>query len=428
MTTTLPARMTIAEALERLMKHGIEFGFEAFDGSSGGPVDAPFKLRLLNRRGLAYLLTAPGDLGFARAYISGDLEVEGAEMGNPYDAMHLLLRNLSVRVPSPNELVRIIRSLGLDNLKPPKPPAEENVPKWRRTLEGLRHSKVRDAEAIHHHYDVSNTFYEYVLGPSMTYTCAVFPQQDSTLEEAQYEKHDLICRKLGLTPGDRLLDVGCGWGGMVRHAAKHYGARVIGVTLSEEQATWAAEGIRSDGLEERAEVRFGDYRDVAETDFDAISSIGLTEHIGVKNYPAYFSFLTEKLADGGRLLNHCITRRDDAFGAKAGAFIDRYVFPDGELAPVGTIASAVHDNGLEVRHVEDLREHYALTLKAWCENLEANWDQCLDEVTLGRAKIWGLYMAGSRIAFERNEIGLHHVLAVKTDAAGDAHFPLRPYW
>lgn len=338
------------------------------------------------------------------------------------------MNNLDIRVPSPSELLRIVRSLGLNNLKPPEPPAEENIPKWRRTLEGLRHSKGRDAEAIHHHYDVSNRFYEYVLGPSMTYTCAVFPTQDATLDEAQDEKHDLICRKLALKPGDRLLDVGCGWGGMVRHAARHYGVHAIGVTLSQQQASWGADAVKRDGLDDRAEVRYGDYRDVVESDFDAISSIGLTEHIGVKNYPAYFSFLADKLVDGGRLLNHCITRRDGSVGAKAGAFIDRYVFPDGELAPVGTIASAVHDNGLEVRHVEDLREHYALTLKSWCENLEANWDACLDEVTLGRAKIWGVYMSGSRIAFERNDIGLHHVLGVKVGADGNAHFPLRPDW
>lgn len=428
MTTTLPTRMTIAEALERLMKHGMPFGFQAYDGSSAGPVDAPFTVRLLNQRGLAYLLTAPGDLGFARAYVTGDLEVDSVSPGNPYDAMHFILNNLDIRMPSPSELLRIVRSLGLHNLKPPEPPAEENIPKWRRTLEGLRHSKGRDAEAIHHHYDVSNQFYEYVLGQSMTYTCAVFPSQNATLDEAQDEKHDLICRKLALKPGDRLLDVGCGWGGMVRHAARHYGVHAIGVTLSQQQASWGADAVKREGLDDRAEVRYGDYRDVAEGGFDAVSSIGLTEHIGVKNYPAYFSFLADKLVEGGRLLNHCITRRDGSVGAKAGAFIDRYVFPDGELAPVGTITSAVHDNGLEVRHVEDLREHYALTLKGWCENLEANWDACLDEVTLGRAKIWGVYMSGSRLAFERNEIGLHHVLGVKVGSDGNAHFPLRPDW
>ena len=421
-------RLTIAEAVELLMKEGLPFRFEAYDGSTAGPVDAPFTLRLVNERGLAYLMTAPGDLGFGRAFVAGDLQVEGVSVANPYEAMQLIQSRLNLKMPSPAELVHILRSLGLSNLKPPPPPPEEHLPKWRRVMEGLRHSKTRDAEAIHHHYDVSNRFYELVLGPSMTYTCAVFPHEDATLEEAQFEKYDLVARKLDLKPGDRLLDVGCGWGGMVRHAAQHYGAQVIGVTLSQEQAEWAQQAIKRQGLDHLAEVRFGDYRDIEETGFDAVSSIGLLEHIGVRNYGSYFTFLQGKLKVGGRMLNHCITRRDGSLGTKAGAFIDRYVFPDGELAPVGTIVTAMHDNGLEVRHVEDIREHYALTLKGWSENLEKHWDECLQEVSLGTAKVWGLYMAGSRIAFERNEIGLHHVLGVKVSEDGDAHVPLRPTW
>ena len=430
MSVDTATRLTIAQALESLMKEGVPFRFEAYDGSSTGPSaeEAPFTLRLVNERGLAYLMTAPGDLGFGRAFVAGDLEVDGVSLANPYGAMALIQSKLSFKLPGPAELLQIVRSLGLSNLKPPPPPPEEHLPKWRRVMEGLRHSKTRDAEAIHHHYDVSNTFYEYVLGPSMTYTCAVFPTEDTSLEQAQFEKYDLVCRKLDLKPGDRLLDVGCGWGGMVRHAAQHYGAQVIGVTLSQEQAEWAQQAIKRQGLDHLAEVRFGDYRDIAETEFDAVSSIGLLEHIGVKNYDSYFTFLQGKLKVGGRMLNHCITRRDGSLGTKAGAFIDRYVFPDGELAPVGTIVTAMHDNGLEVRHVEDIREHYALTLKGWSENLEKHWDKCLEEVSLGTAKVWGLYMAGSRLAFERNEIGLHHVLGVKVSADGDAHFPLRPTW
>ncbi len=422
------ATLTIAGAVERLMRDGMPFRFEAYDGSSAGPADAPFTVRLRNERGLAYLMTAPGDLGFGRAFVSGDLELEGVSLADPYDMMALVQSRLRLRVPGPAELVQIVRSLGLSNLKPPPPPPEEHLPRWRRVVEGLRHSKTRDAEAIHHHYDVSNRFYELVLGPSMTYTCAVFPSHEATLEQAQFEKYDLVCRKLGLKEGERLLDVGCGWGGMVRHAAEHYGVQALGVTLSEQQATWAQERIKADGLDHLAEVRFMDYRDVVETDFDAVSSIGLMEHIGVRNYPDYFTFLQGKLRVGGRMLNHCITRRDGSLSTKAGAFIDRYVFPDGELAPVGTIVTAMHDHGLEVRHVEDLREHYALTLQGWCRNLEEHWDEALGEVSLGIAKVWGLYMAGSRLAFERNEIGLHQVLGVKVGPDGDAHMPLRPTW
>ncbi len=420
--------LTIAEAVSRLMRDGMPFRLEAYDGSSAGPVDAPFTARLVNERGLAYLMTAPGDLGFARAFVSGDLELDGVSLADPYEMMALVQSRLRLRMPGPAELLQVVRSLGLSNLKPPPPPPEEHQPRWRRMVEGLRHSKARDAEAIHHHYDVSNRFYEIVLGPSMAYTCAVFPDQDATLEQAQFEKFDLVCRKLGLKPGDRLLDVGCGWGGMVRHAAEHYGVQALGVTLSRQQAEWAQQAIKDEGLDHLAEVRFGDYRDVEEEGFDAVSSIGLLEHIGVRNYPDYLTFLQGKLRVGGRMLNHCITRRDGSLSTKAGAFIDRYVFPDGELAPVGTIVTAMHDHGLEARHVEDLREHYALTLRDWCRNLEQGWDDALGEVSLGVAKVWGLYMAGSRLAFERNEIGLHQVLGVKVGDDGDAQMPLRPTW
>jgi cyclopropane-fatty-acyl-phospholipid synthase len=289
----------------------------------------------------------------------------------------------------------------------------------------LRHSRTRDSEAIHHHYDVSNAFYERVLGPSMTYTCAVFPHEEATLEQAQEYKYDLIARKLDLKPGMRLLDVGCGWGGMVRHAARHYGVKTLGVTLSREQATWGQEKIKEQGLDDLAEIRHCDYRDVTETGFDAVSSIGLTEHIGVKNYPSYFGFLHDRLRDEGRLLNHCITRPHNR-KEETGAFIDRYVFPDGELTGSGRIITDVQNAGLEVMHEENFRRHYAKTLAGWCHNLAENWDACVAEVGEGTARVWGLYMAGSRLAFERNEIQLHHVLATRTTPDGHDGFPLRP--
>jgi cyclopropane-fatty-acyl-phospholipid synthase len=215
---------------------------------------------------------------------------------------------------------------------------------------------------------------------------------------------------------------------MVRHAVKEYGVTALGVTLSRNQADYATAALEREGLAGRAEVRFGDYRDVAETGFDAVSSIGLTEHIGVRNYPAYFSFLRSRLRPGGRLLNHCITRPHNNRRATTGAFIDRYVFPDGELTGSGRIITEMQDAGLEVRHEENLREHYALTLAGWCSNLERHWDECVAEAGLGTAKVWGLYMAGSRLAFERNEIQLHQVLASRTDDQGLSGFPLRPTW
>jgi cyclopropane-fatty-acyl-phospholipid synthase len=429
MTSTLnrAETITIGEAISRLMPGGVPFRFTAYDGSAAGPPESPIHVHLKNERGLSYILTAPGDLGLARAYISDDLALEGVHPGDPYEMMLHLQRESGIKIPSPSEALKIVRGLGWSHLKPPPPPPQEALPKWRRLLEGFRHSKSRDAEAIHHHYDVSNRFYEMVLGPSMTYTCACFPTADATLEQAQEFKYDLVCRKLGLKPGMRLLDIGSGWGGMVRHAARKYGVRAVGVTLSREQAAWAQDAIKREGLDDVAEVRFGDYREVFDTGFDAVSSIGLTEHIGVRNYPSYFTWIRDRLVPGGRLLNHCITRPDND-ARDTGAFIDRYVFPDGELTGSGRIITEIQNCGMEVRHEENLREHYALTLKGWCHNLVENWDECVREVGEGTAKVWGMYMSGSRLSFERNEIQLHQVLAVNTDHDGDASFPLRPDW
>jgi cyclopropane-fatty-acyl-phospholipid synthase len=314
-------------------------------------------------------------------------------------------------------------------LVPPIPPPQEALPDWRRWLEGMRHSRRRDAEAIHHHYDVSNRFYELLLGESMTYTCACYPTEEATLEEAQAHKYDLVARKLALRPGMRLLDVGCGWGGMVIHAARNYGVRALGVTLSREQALWAGEAIKRAGLDDVAEVRHLDYREVTESGFDAISSIGLTEHIGVRNYPGYFRFLLDRLRPGGRLLNHCITRPENTHAPRvSGGFIDRYVFPDGELTGSGRIIAEIQNAGFEVRHEENLREHYARTCAAWCDNLVANWRECVAEAGEPTAKVWGLYLAGSRLGFEHDQIQLHQVLAVQVHPDGRADVPLRPDW
>ena len=420
-------RLTLAQILETVTGGELPVRFTAYDGSSAGPADAPYGLRLTSTRGTTYLATAPGDLGMARAYVSGDLEAEGVHPGNPYELLKAL-GDLHFQRPPALTLAQIARSLGLETLKPIAPPPQEHLPRWRRFAEGLRHSRSRDAEVIHHHYDVSNAFYEHVLGPSMTYTCALFDSEAQSLEDAQENKYRLVFEKLRLQPGDRLLDIGCGWGGMVRYAARR-GVKALGVTLSREQAEWAQKAIADEGLTDLAEVRFSDYRDVPETGFDAISSIGLTEHIGVQNYPTYFRRLHDKLREGGLLLNHCITRPVNRGPVKAGGFIDRYVFPDGELTGSGRIITEIQDIGLEVLHEENLRQHYALTLKGWCENLVANWDACVAEVGEGTARVWGLYMAGSRLGFERNVVQLHQVLAVKLDAKGSAgDLPLRPWW
>ena len=395
--------------------------FTAYDGSSGGPADSPVTLHVRSRRALAHLVSAPGELGFARAYVSGEIDLEAPSHA---DALRVMHRRKTADL-SAVERVKVLAGLGREALVPVSPPPQEVGA--RRLLAGLvAHSRGRDAVAISHHYDVSNRFYEWVLGPSMAYTCAVYPREDATLDEAQAEKFDLVCRKLGLQPGMRLLDVGCGWGGMVRHAAQHYGVTALGVTLSRQQAEWAQKAVVEDGLAGQVEVRHSDYRDVAETGFDAISSIGLTEHIGLRNLPSYAAHLATRLRPGGRLLNHCITRPSvDVPSIARRGFIMRYVFPDGELPSVSEVVRELERAELEVRHEENLREHYARTCWAWCAGLDAHWDEAVAEVGLGTARVWALYLAGSALGFERGGIQLHQVLAVKPDE-GRSGMPLRP--
>ncbi|HET9020794.1 MAG TPA: class I SAM-dependent methyltransferase [Ornithinibacter sp.] len=417
--------MSIAEIVESVVEGPLRLRLVAYDGSSLGPPDAQRALHLRTRRAASYLATAPGDLGLARAYVTGDLDVEGVHPGDPYELL-VDLTSLRFRRPTPAVALEAARTLGVRGLTPPPPPPQETLPRWRRMAEGLRHSTTRDAEAISHHYDVSNRFYEMVLGPSMTYTCACYPRPDATLEEAQDNKYRLVLDKLRISEGDRLLDIGCGWGGMVRYAARH-GIRAVGVTLSRQQALWAQKAIADEGLADLAEVRHADYRSVQESGFDAVSSIGLTEHIGVRYYPAYFGWIRDRLRPGGLLLNHCITRPHNR-RQETGHFIDRYVFPDGELTGSGRIITAAQDSGLEVLHEENLREHYALTLAQWCRNLVEHWDECVEEVGEGTARVWGLYMAGSRLGFERNDVQLHQVLAVRPHDDGSTGLPLRPWW
>lgn len=417
--------MSIAAIIGSAVDGPLPVGLRAYDGSSLGPPDAARTLELRTPRALAYLATAPGDLGLARAYVTGDLAIHGIHPGDPYDVL-VDLADIRFHRPPASVLLDAARELGVRALAPPPPPPQESLPRWRRLAEGMRHTVARDAGAIQHHYDVSNRFYELVLGPSMTYTCACYPHDDATLEEAQENKYRLVFDKLRLREGQRLLDLGCGWGGMVRHAARR-GVRVTGVTLSRQQALWAQKAIAEEGLADLAEVRHADYRDVTETGFDAVSSIGLTEHVGVRNYPSYFGFVLDRLRPGGLLLNHCITRPHNR-RQETGPFIDRYVFPDGELTGSGRLITAAQDAGLEVLHEENLRLHYARTLARWCTNLVEHWDEAVAEVGEGTARVWGLYMAGSRLGFERGEVQLHQVLAVRPHDDGSTGLPLRPWW
>jgi cyclopropane-fatty-acyl-phospholipid synthase len=385
------------------------------DGSVIGPLDAPARVVFRSPNVLRRLLTAPGELGFARAFVAGELDV----VGNLYAALQLHEHLSTVRLTPRQWLAaaRLVRAVGLRPLPPPREEAR---------LRGRRHTRERDAAAIAHHYDVSNGFYRLVLGPSLTYSCAVWEDPSFNLEDAQAAKHELVCTKLGLEEGMRLLDVGCGWGGMLIHAAERHGVSAVGVTLSRPQAELARERVAAAGLAGRIDVRLVDYRDLVGERFDAISSIGMFEHVGLSQFGVYFGRLRELLRPGGRLLNHGIGRppgHATRFGRRG--FVDRYVFPDGELHELGAVVSVLQAAGLEARHMDSLREHYALTLRAWVANLEASWAEAVAEVGAPRARIWRLYMAGSALGFEAGRLQVHQVLAVRS-ARGRSGMPLRP--
>ncbi|HEY3336910.1 MAG TPA: cyclopropane-fatty-acyl-phospholipid synthase family protein [Propionicimonas sp.] len=392
---------------------------QAFDGSHAGPPDASATLVLRSPAAVRRVLSAPGELGLVRAYVAGDIEVEGD--------IEVVLGSLRGRLGDafrlPRSWAALARLVGrTGGLRPaPAPPAEEL------RLHGRRHSRARDAAAIAHHYDVSGDFYRLLLGPTMTYSCAVWEDPAVGLDAAQEAKYELICRKLGLVPGMRLLDVGCGWGGMAMHAARNYGVRAVGVTLSREQAERARRRVNEAGLDDSVEIRLADYRETRDGPYEAISSIGMFEHVGAKELGTYFSRMHELLAPGGRLLNHGISRPAGAGPIGRNSFLQRYVFPDGELEEIGTVVSAIQHAGLEIRHVENLREHYALTLRAWVRNLDQNYAEAVRLAGAGRARVWRLYLAGSASGFDNGEIEIHQTLAVRT-AGGASGLALRPQW
>ncbi|MFG2223903.1 class I SAM-dependent methyltransferase [Streptomyces sp. NPDC048644] len=423
----------LTKLAEEVLGAPLPVRIRAWDRSESGPPGAPV-LVFRNRRALRRLLFKPGELGLARAWVAGDIEVEG-DLYEALDQLAGLIWERGTAAPAPQR-APLLRALARPEIRaaakelvtlagapiPPTPPAEEA-----RHRRGPLHTLLRDKEAISHHYDVGNDFYELVLGPSMVYSCAYWDGPDGSLEDAQRDKLDLICRKLGLKEGQRLLDVGCGWGSMVLHAAREYGVRAVGITLSDEQAAYGRKRIAEAGLADRIEIRVQDYREIHDEPFDAISSIGMAEHVGRALYAEYASALYALLKPGGRLLNHQIARRplEDEDAYHVDEFIDRYVFPDGELAPVGRTTGALEDAGFEVRDVEVLREHYALTLRRWVANLEKHWSAAVKLTSPGRARVWRLYMAASALSFERNRIGINQVLAVRTPESGASGLPLR---
>jgi cyclopropane-fatty-acyl-phospholipid synthase len=391
----------------------------AYDGSHAGPSDASATLVIRSPDAVRRVLSSPGELGMARAYVAGDIELDG----DIFVALAALGEQLVAGFRRPKSwrtLARLVRGTG-GLRRAPEPPAEEI------RLHGRRHSRSRDAAAIAHHYDVSGDFYRLVLGPTMTYSCAVWEDPSVGLDAAQEAKYDLICRKLGLVAGVRLLDVGCGWGGMAMHAARDYGVRAVGVTLSREQAELARRRVADAGLADRVEIRLADYREIDDGPYDAISSIGMFEHVGADQLGRYFSRMHALLAPQGRLLNHGISRPAGQGPIRSNSFHQRYVFPDGELEEIGTVVSAIQHAGLEVRHVENLREHYALTLRAWVRNLEESYTEAVKLAGAGRARVWRLYLASSALGFEGGEIEIYQTLVVRA-AAGSSGMTLRPEW
>jgi cyclopropane-fatty-acyl-phospholipid synthase len=410
------ARRSVADRVDRLKSLSgaldqlpvtVRFWDDSTFVARGDP-DAPV-VRIRDERAIAHLVRAPNQLGLGRAWVSGALDVDG-DLERVLDLRHRVhdlslgplgrarLAGAALRVAGPRALRR-----------PPIPECEAEPA-------GRLHSLRRDRASVRHHYDVSNRFYELLLGPSLVYSCAYFASAQESLESAQERKLELICRKLRLQPGERLLDIGCGWGSLVIHAAARHGVRALGVTLSEPQAELALTRIDAAGLAGRAEVRVLDYREVEEEPFDKIASVGMYEHVGRSQLDTYVDAVRRLLRPGGLFLNHGITRLH-APPPRGPTFIGRYVFPDGELHPVADIIGALEAGGFEIRDVESLREHYALTLRRWVANLAASRDAAIAEVGAERERVWRLYMLGSAQGFEGGEIGVYQTLAALDGAA-----------
>jgi cyclopropane-fatty-acyl-phospholipid synthase len=371
LTTALGTVLGVAELPVRL---------RAWDGSVAGPGEAPV-IAVRDRRALRRLVWSPGEVGLGRAYVAGELDLEDDVVATlaalTAAGWPTTRRVLAATLRQRASLVGSAARLGA--LGPPPPPPPEEV---RRSRSRRRHTRARDAAAIAHHYDVGNDFYRLVLGPSLVYSCAVWDSPATGLDAAQEAK---------------------------LHAAQRYGADVVGVTLSAPQAVLARERVAAAGLDDRVEIRVQDYRDVADGPFDAISSIGMAEHVGAARMPGYVATLRDLLRPGGRLLNHAIA--ENARAPRSDTFVTRFVFPDGELLSLAATVAALEDGGLEVLDVEALRRHYALTLRAWVERLEKHWDAAVAAGGEGRARTWRLYMAASALAFESGRLGVDQVLA-----------------
>lgn len=421
------AAQRVLALFESLLGMPIPVRVRCWDGSEAGP-PSEVTIVFTARRALRHVLWSPGELGLVRAYVSGDLDIEGdvfALLSMPGLVQKLGDSGAGARPKKVvlSALVSLVR-LGAVGPRPSTPSIEAT------RTRGPKHSRRRDSSSVSHHYDVGNDFYRLFLGPSMVYSCAYWDEDTTELDRAQHDKLDLVCRKLGLAPGMRLLDVGCGWGSLAVHAARHYGVSVTGVTLSEEQCRYARDRVEADGLSGLVEIRVQDYRDVDDGPYDAVSSIGMSEHVGDAHLPEYADTLFRVLRPQGRLLNHAIAAvgsvaaRGERIDAHMSGFIERYIFPDGEILPLSRTLDAFERAGLEVRDTEALREHYALTLRAWVSRLRGEWSRAVELVGEPRARTWLLYLAGSALGFEEvGRLTIHQVLAVRPGYDGVSGMP-----
>ncbi len=399
---TAPLRRELAAALPRR-----PFAIEFWDGTSvpATEADAP-TFGVLSPEALAHVIRAPGELGLGRAYVLGLIETDSIEQAlavvDTFEPPRLSVAQMARLAAA------LVQACGL--VRPPRRPASEL------RLTGERHSIGRDRRAVRYHYDAGNEFFALFLDPSMTYSCAYFRNGASTLEEAQRAKLDLVCTKLALQPGERVLDVGCGWGSFAMHAASTYGVRVLGVTLSEQQVRLGRERVREAGLADLVELRVADYRELSSHEtFDAISSIGMVEHVGEERIDLYMRTLTGLLRPGGRLLNHGIAKLTDFDTADEGAFSERFVFPDGVPLPLSRIAQAMERVGLVVRHVEGFPEDYARTLGYWIDSYERRYDEAVRLAGVERARVYRLYLRAARAGFTTGWASVYQVLAHKPE-------------
>lgn len=394
---------------------------------TGGSPPPAFTLVIRSPGALRRAFLTASELHMGEAYVRGDIEIEGN-----LEAAVELGEAVRARLASPAPLARAVRAL----LALPHDRAGEAAHERRPGLsrQGRRHSRRRDRAAVRSHYDVGNEFYSIWLDRDMVYSCAYFVTGAEDIDAAQHAKLDLLCRKLRLRPGERLLDIGCGWGGLIRHAARNYGVEALGITLSERQADVARERIHADGLDGRCRVAVCDYRDLDDAvPFDKVVSVGMFEHVGRSRLPGYFRAAARLTKPGGLFLNHGIVRlhalgtgvvaRASRMVWHQGAFIQRYVFPDGELVPLADAVQCGEEAGLEARDVESLREHYALTLRHWVRRLEDARDAASALVGEQTYRVWRLYMAASAHAFASGRIGLAQVLFAKPDADGRVALP-----